>query len=47
MRVLITNDDGVHSPGLLALAKALRTAAETFVVAPEHERSAASHAIRL
>jgi 5'-nucleotidase len=47
MRVLVTNDDGVHSPGLLALARALRTAAETFVVAPEHERSAASHAITL
>jgi len=47
MRVLVTNDDGVHSPGLLALARALHTAAETFVVAPEHERSAASHAITL
>jgi len=47
MRVLVTNDDGVHSPGLLALARTLRRAAETFVVAPEHERSAASHAITL
>jgi 5'-nucleotidase len=47
MRVLITNDDGVRSPGLAALACALRATAETFVVAPEHERSAASHAITL
>jgi 5'-nucleotidase len=47
MRVLLTNDDGLNSPGLLALARAMQTAADTFVVAPEHERSAASHAITL
>ncbi|HKV46156.1 MAG TPA: 5'/3'-nucleotidase SurE [bacterium] len=47
MRVLLTNDDGLHSPGLLALARAMQPAADTFVVAPEHERSAASHAITL
>jgi 5'-nucleotidase len=47
MRVLLTNDDGLHSPGLLALARAMPAAADTFVVAPEHERSAASHAITL
>jgi len=47
MRVLLTNDDGLSSPGLHALARAMRSAAETFVVAPEHERSAASHAITL
>lgn len=47
MRVLLTNDDGVNSPGLLALARAVREVAETFVVAPEQERSAASHAITL
>lgn len=47
MRVLLTNDDGLTSPGLLALARAMRAAADTFVVAPEHERSAASHAITL
>ncbi len=45
VRVLLTNDDGVASPGLLALARAMREVGETFVVAPEHERSAASHAI--
>lgn len=47
MRVLLTNDDGLHSPGLLALARAMSADADTFVVAPEHERSAASHAITL
>ncbi len=47
MRVLLTNDDGVTSPGLLALARAMREVGETFVVAPEHERSAASHAITI
>ncbi len=45
VRVLLTNDDGVASPGLLALTRAMREVGETFVVAPEHERSAASHAI--
>lgn len=47
MRALLTNDDGLSSPGLVALARAMRPAADTFVVAPEHERSAASHAITL
>ena len=47
MRVLLTNDDGVTSPGLIAVARGLSRVAETFVVAPEHERSAASHAITL
>ena len=47
MRALLTNDDGVASPGLAALARAVSMVAETFVVAPEHERSAASHAITL
>ena len=47
MRVLLTNDDGLNSPGLLALARAMQKKAETFAVAPERERSAASHAITL
>lgn len=47
MRVLLTNDDGLGSPGLLALAQSVSRVADTFVVAPEHERSAASHAITL
>lgn len=47
MRVLITNDDGISSPGLQALVRAFEEVAETFVVAPEHERSATGHAITL
>lgn len=47
MRVLITNDDGIASPGLQALVRAFEPAGETFVVAPERERSATGHAITL
>lgn len=47
MRVLITNDDGINSPGLHALVRTFEPEAETFVVAPEHERSATGHAITL
>jgi 5'-nucleotidase len=45
--VLITNDDGVGSPHLIALADALAADCEVVVVAPERQRSAASHAITL
>jgi 5'-nucleotidase len=44
---LLTNDDGIGSPGLHALVYAFESAAEVFVVAPEHERSATGHAITL
>jgi 5'-nucleotidase len=47
MRVLITNDDGIHSPGLRALAEAFAGNHDVAVVAPEHERSATGHAITL
>lgn len=47
MRILLTNDDGVASPGLHALAEALSAEHETVVVAPESERSATGHAITL
>jgi 5'-nucleotidase len=45
--ILITNDDGIISPHLGALADALEDLAEVLVVAPERQRSAASHAITL
>ena len=45
--VLISNDDGILSPHLDALARGLEAVAETLVVAPERQRSAASHAITL
>ena len=46
MRVLLSNDDGVHAPGLAALAEAF-AGDEVWVVAPDREQSASSHAISL
>jgi len=43
MRILVTNDDGVDAPRLLALKCALNAVGETLVVAPEHNWSAAGH----
>jgi 5'-nucleotidase len=45
--VLCSNDDGIESPHLLALADAIEEFADVIVVAPERQRSAASHAITL
>jgi 5'/3'-nucleotidase len=43
MRVLVTNDDGIASPGLSALARAIQRAGhETLVVAPSEDRSGSS-----
>ncbi|HET7825873.1 MAG TPA: 5'/3'-nucleotidase SurE [Anaeromyxobacter sp.] len=46
MRVLLSNDDGVHAAGLRALADAFE-GDEVWVVAPDREQSASSHAISL
>jgi 5'-nucleotidase len=40
MYILVSNDDGVHSPGLLALRQALSALGETAVVAPDRNMSA-------
>lgn len=45
--ILVTNDDGVHSPGLIALAIAMQELGDVYVVAPDRERSAVSHSITL
>jgi len=46
VRILLTNDDGFSSPGILLLAKALREAGHrVFVVAPDSNRSGYSHSI--
>lgn len=42
-RILITNDDGITSPGLQQLAKAAQQFGEVWIVAPEGQRSAVSH----
>ncbi len=47
MRILITNDDGVTSNGILTLAKRLSRNHEVAIVAPESERSAVGHAITI
>jgi 5'-nucleotidase len=45
MHILVSNDDGIYSPGISALAKAASTFGEVRLVAPDVERSSASHAI--
>lgn len=45
MRILVTNDDGIFSPGIKALALALQPLGEVMVVAPDVEQSAVGHGI--
>src|SRR5688500_17441294 len=45
MRILITNDDGIYSPGIAALARAARQFGEVVVVAPDVEQSSMGHAV--
>ncbi|MFO8058730.1 MAG: 5'/3'-nucleotidase SurE [bacterium] len=48
LRVLLTNDDGIDAPGLLELERAFSGAGfEVLVVAPDEERSGASHSLSL
>ena len=47
MKLLVSNDDGYQSPGLIALADALGQLGEVFVVAPERDRSGASNSLTL
>jgi 5'-nucleotidase len=46
-RILVTNDDGVHSQGIHALAAALRPLGDVLIVAPHIEASAIGHALTL
>jgi 5'-nucleotidase len=39
MRILLTNDDGIHAPGLAAMGEALSTLGEVTIVAPAAEQS--------
>lgn len=47
MNFLISNDDGVHAPGLLALYHALSTIGEVTVVAPNAEQSGSASALNI
>ena len=46
-RFLITNDDGIQSPGLEALVQALSSIAECMVIAPDRDNSAVSHSLTM
>lgn len=45
MRILISNDDGVYSPGITTLARVAAKFGEVRIVAPDVEMSSASHSI--
>jgi 5'-nucleotidase len=44
---MVTNDDGIDSPGILALRDAMTGVGRTIVVAPERDNSAVSHALTM
>jgi len=45
--ILVTNDDGIHSKGIIVLAKTLQEIGDVFVVAPDREKSAIAHSLTL
>jgi 5'-nucleotidase len=45
--ILVTNDDGIHAPGIRALAGAMEGLGTVYVVAPDRERSAAGHSLTI
>ncbi len=45
MRILVTNDDGIDSHGILALVKSMRRLGDVIVVAPDRQQSAVGHAL--
>lgn len=47
MRILVSNDDGIYSPGIRALAEVARDFGEVRIVAPDVEQSAMGHAITI
>ena len=48
MRILVTNDDGIHAPGLKVCEEIARQISEdVWVVAPEHDQSGVSHSLSL
>ena len=48
MRILITNDDGIHAPGLEACEKIARTLSDdVWIIAPESDQSGVSHSLSL
>lgn len=48
MRILVTNDDGIHAPGLAVLERIARTISDdVWVIAPETDQSGVSHSLSL
>ena len=48
LRILVSNDDGIHAPGLVVAEQIARTLSDDiWVVAPETEQSGASHSLTL
>ena len=48
MRILLTNDDGIHASGLASLEKIARTLSDdVWVVAPETDQSGLAHSLTL
>ena len=47
LKILVTNDDGIHSEGIIVLAKALHEVGDVLVVAPDREKTAIAHSITL
>jgi len=45
--IMLTNDDGVHAPGLKILFQQSLDLGKTVIVAPEHDNSAASHSLTM
>jgi 5'-nucleotidase len=45
--ILVTNDDGIHAPGIQALAEALEAVGEVVVYAPDRQQSAVGHGVSL
>jgi 5'-nucleotidase len=47
MIILVSNDDGIHAEGLIALEKSVEPLGEVYTVAPEREQTSMSHALTL
>jgi 5'-nucleotidase len=45
--ILVTNDDGVHAPGIRALFEAVAPLGRAVIVAPERDKSAVSHSLTM
>ena len=47
MKILVTNDDGIYSPGIYSLWEAAKEFGSVFVVAPDSQKSAVGHSITI